>query len=181
MQINTCHAHLHPAARCACVHVWNLQLHQPRLPRHEHLQELHRGMHALNESVRSYKMPCSRWKSIALKAAGWRCDATIHIGGRHTSTATFWSQMMQGVCQHTSSCWTTPSPSGSASLIISSISAALSFSPMLLSTCRNSADEMVPAPLLSNTFHAAVGEHGRLSLHKPMRTGGLAGHCHGPG
>lgn len=49
-----------------------------------------------------------------------------------------------------------PSPSMSASLIISSTSSSVSFSPRLVMTCLSSAAEISPFPSLSNTLKASI-------------------------
>ena len=49
-----------------------------------------------------------------------------------------------------------PSPSISASLIISSTSSSVSFSPRFVITCLSSAAEISPFPSLSNTLNASI-------------------------
>jgi len=49
-----------------------------------------------------------------------------------------------------------PSPSISASLIISSTSSSVNFSPRLVMTCLSSAAEISPLPSLSNTLKALI-------------------------
>ena len=49
-----------------------------------------------------------------------------------------------------------PSPSISASLIISSTSSSVNFSPRLVMTCLNSAAEISPLPSLSKTLNASM-------------------------